>query len=168
MMLRLLLFSLEILMSIRENGWILLFFPTDGHGFRALDFSSESGCEQIIRKRTNGSDNCLDLLFTDSPGAVAAFVGTPIGTSGHSAICATIKTEQAVPDGSFSRKFFNKSWADLLGISTDLSNVDWPYIYHLSDSVSALDNCFFDMINFKLLWKDKAWFIDVCRKAFLD
>ena len=140
---------------------------------RALYFSPESGCEQIIRKATHRSGNCLDLLFTDSPGVVAASVGTPIGTSDHSAICATIKTEQAVPDVSFSRKIFIKSQADWYGISTDFSNVDWPHIYHLPECVSALNNCIFDIINrripscnLKLRLKDKAWFSDDCRKAF--
>ena len=60
---------------------------TEGHGLRALDFSSESGCEQIIHKPTNRSGNCLDYLFTDSPGVIDASVGTPIGTSGHCNLC---------------------------------------------------------------------------------
>ena len=54
------------------------------------------------------SGNCLDLLFTDSPGVVAASVGTPMGTSDHSAICAIIKTKQAMPDVSFSCKIYHE------------------------------------------------------------
>ena len=126
------------------------------YGLRALDYSSESGCEQII-----------------FPGVVATSIGTPIGTSDHSAVCATIKTEQAVPDVSFSRKIFIKSRTDWHGISTDLSNVDWPHIYHLPDSVSALNNYIIDIFNkgipscnLKLCLKDKAWFNDYCREAF--
>ena len=58
-----------------------------------------------------------------------------------------------------------KSRADWHGISTDLFNVDWPHIYRLPDSVSALNDCIVDIIdrlipscNLKLCLKDKAWF----------
>ena len=48
------------------------FSPTDGHGLRASDFS-EIGCQQFICKPTPRL--CVSLLFTDSPGVVAATVG---------------------------------------------------------------------------------------------
>ena len=76
--------------NVHHRDWLSSVSPTDGHGLRALDISSESGCEQIICKLIHRSDNCLDLLITNSPGVVADSVGTPIGTSDHSAICATI------------------------------------------------------------------------------
>ena len=142
-MLRTLVFNGDFIVHHRE--WLNSVSPADGHGLRALDFSSECGCEQIIRKPTQRS-NCLELLFTDSPGVVAASVGTPVGTSDHFAICVTIKTEHAVLDVSFSRKIFIVSRADWHGISTDLSNVDWPHIYHLPDFVSALSDCIAIMI----------------------
>ena len=98
--------------KVHHREWLNPVSPTDGHGLRALDFFSESSYGQIIHKPTYRSGNCLDLLFTDSPGVVSASVGTLIGTSDHSAICATIKTEQAVQDGSFSCKIYIKSLAD--------------------------------------------------------
>ena len=78
----------------------------DCHGLRALDFSSESGCDQIIYNSTHRSGNCLDLIFTDTPGVVAGNVSSPVGTSDHCYVSAIIKTEHAVPDISFSRKTF--------------------------------------------------------------
>ena len=56
---------------------------TDCHGSRVLDFSSESGCDQISHNPTHRSCNCLDLIFTDTPGGVAGNVGSPIRTSDH-------------------------------------------------------------------------------------
>ena len=38
----------------------------------------------------------------------------------------------------FSHKIFIKSKADWHGVSTNLRNVDWPHVYQLPDSVSAL------------------------------
>ena len=161
--------------NAHHREWLNSVSPTDGHGLRALDFSSESGCEQIIHKSTHRSGNCLDLLFTDSPGVVAAVVGTPIGTSDHSVISATIKIEQSVPDVSFSRKIYIKSRADWQGISNDLSVVNWPHIYHQPDSVLALNDCIVQIIEkripsriLKFRLKDKAWFNDECRRALLD
>ena len=43
---------------------------TDCHSLRALDFSSESGCDQIIHNPTHRSGSCLDLIFTDTPGVL--------------------------------------------------------------------------------------------------
>ena len=38
--------------NAHHREWLNSVSPTDIHGLRALDFSSESGCEQIIRKPT--------------------------------------------------------------------------------------------------------------------
>ena len=58
--------------NVHHREWLNSISPTDGHGLRALDFSSESGCELIIHKPTHRSGNCLDLFFADSPGVVVA------------------------------------------------------------------------------------------------
>ena len=73
---------------------------------------------------THRSGNCLDLLFSDTPGVVACNVGAPIGSSDHCYVSATIRTEQAVPDVSFSRKIYIKSRADWGGILHDLSIIN--------------------------------------------
>ena len=63
----------------------------------------------LYRNQHLGLVIVFDLLFTDSPGVVAASVGIPLGTSDHSVVFVTIKIEQAVPDVSFSHKIFIKS-----------------------------------------------------------
>ena len=100
--------------NAHHKEWLSSVSPTDCHGLRALDFSSESGCDQIIRRPTHRSGNCLDLIFTDTPGIVAGSVGSPIGTSDHSFVSAIIKTEQAAPEICFSRKIYLKSQAGWL------------------------------------------------------
>ena len=94
--------------NVHHKEWLNSISQTDCHGLRALDFSSKSGCDQIIHNPTHRCGNCLDLIFTDTPGVVAGNVGSPIGTSNHCYVSA-IKTEHAVPDISFSRKIYLKS-----------------------------------------------------------
>ena len=48
------------------------------------------------------SSNCLDLVFTDTPGVVACSVGIPIGSTDHCYVFATNRTEQYMPDVSQS------------------------------------------------------------------
>ena len=83
--------------NAHHKEWLNFVSNTDCHGLRALDFSSESGCDQIIHNSTHRSGNCLDLIFTDTSGVVAGNVGSPIGTSDHCHVSAIIKTEH-VPD----------------------------------------------------------------------
>ena len=80
--------------NAHHKEWLNSISKTDCHGLRALDFFSESGYDQIIHR----SGNCLDLIFTDTPGIVAGNVGNPVGTSDHGYVSAIIKSEHAVPD----------------------------------------------------------------------
>ena len=98
--------------NAHHREWQNSVSPTNCHGLRAIDFSTESGCEQIIRKPTHRSGNTLDLLFTDVPVTVTSNVGSPIGTLDHCFASAYIKIEHAVPVISSSRKIYLKSQAD--------------------------------------------------------
>ena len=122
--------------------WLNSMSNTDCHGLRALDFSSEPGRDQIIHNSTHRSGNCLDLIFTDTPGVVAGNVGSPIGTSDCCYISTIIKTDHAVPDISFSCKIYLKSQADWDGILNDLRELDWPDIYRQVDFVASMNNAF--------------------------
>ena len=51
--------------NAHHKEWLNSVSNTDCHGLRALDFSSESGSDQIIQNSTQRSGNCLDLIFTD-------------------------------------------------------------------------------------------------------
>ena len=84
--------------NAHHKEWLNSISQTDCHGLRALDFSSESGCDQIIHGPTHRSGNCLDLIFSDTPGVVAGNVGSPVGTSDHCYVSAILKTEHAMPD----------------------------------------------------------------------
>ena len=115
--------------NAHHKEWLNSISQTDCHGLKALDFSSESRCDQIIHSPTHRSGNYLDLIFTDTPGVVAGNVGSPVGTSDHCYVSTIIKTEHAVPDISFSRKIYLKSQADWDGILNDLRELDRPDIY---------------------------------------
>ena len=78
--------------NAHHKEWLNSISQTDCHGLRALDFSSESGCDQIIHSPTHRSGNCLDLIFTDTPGVVAGNVGSPVGTFDHCYVSAIINT----------------------------------------------------------------------------
>ena len=158
--------------NAHHREWLNSVSPTDCHGVRALDFASETGCDQLVEGATHRSGNCLDLLYTDTPGVVACNVGGPIGTSDHSFISAVIKTEQTVPDISFSRKVYMKARGDWDGILNELSMLDWPHIYHQAYSIGYLNTICTDMIDrripFRVIYfrnKDKAWFNSDCRRA---
>ena len=160
--------------NAHHKEWLNSISPTDCHGLRALDFSSESGCDQIIHNPTHRSGNCLDLIFTDTLGVVAGNVGSPIGTSDHCYVSAIIKTEHAVPDISFSRKIYLKSQADWDGILNDLRELDWPDIYRQVDFVASMNDGFERIIVrripsrvIKFRIKDKAWFNEDCKRANL-
>ena len=115
--------------NAHHKEWLDSISQTYCHGLRALDFSSESGCDQIIHNPTHRLGNYFGLIFSDTPGVVVGSVGSPIGTSDHCYISAMIKTEHTVPDISFSHKIYLKSQADWDGILNDLQELDWPDIY---------------------------------------
>ena len=113
-------------------------------------------------------------FFTDTPGIVAGSVGSPIGTSDHSFVSANIKTEQAAPEISFSRKVYLKSQAGWNGIENDLANISWPEIYRQDNCIATLNAAFVELIDkhipSRLVHfrnKDKAWFNYDCRRAHL-
>ena len=57
--------------NAHHKEWLNSVSPTDRHGQRAIDFSTESGCDQLIQRPTHRSGNILDLIFTDVPGGLA-------------------------------------------------------------------------------------------------
>ena len=161
--------------NAHHREWLNSVSPTDRHGLRALDFSTESGCEQLIQRPTHRSGNTLDLIFTDVPGVVTSNVGSPIGTSDHAFISAIIRTEQDVPEVSSSRKIYLKSQGDWDGVGSDLTLLNWPHYYHLDDSIESLSNAFVEIIDRRIPSrvvtfrnKDKAWFNNDCKRACLE
>ena len=59
---------------------------TTVHGRAALDYVSSSGCEQMVTEPTHIDGGALDLVLTSVHDLVEVRVGSPFGTSDHSAI----------------------------------------------------------------------------------
>ena len=62
-------------------------------GRSARDFASSSGCEPIVSEPTHTNGGVLDLVLPEFFDVVGVRVGSPVGTSDHSAVfyrcCAT-------------------------------------------------------------------------------
>ena len=154
------------------SEWLNSVSPTDCHGVRALDFATESGCEQILCGSTHKFGKCLDLVFTDSPGVVTTAVNSPLGTSDHCTISMTVSMDQTIPDIAHTSKVFIKSRADWGGILNDLSLISWPQLYKeveavriLNDKIRSILDC---RIPFRMIKFRTAWFNDDCRRAHIQ
>ena len=161
--------------NAHHREWLNSVSPTDCHGLRALDFATESGCEQLIHRPTHRSGNPLDLILTDVPGVITSNVGSPIGTSDHTYVSAHIKTEQVVPEVSSSRKIYLKSQGNWNGVLRDLSNLNWSHFYHQDDPIEPISKAFVEIIDryvpsrvVTFRNKDKAWFNNDCKRAYLE
>ena len=161
--------------NAHHREWLNSVSPTNHHGISALDFATESGCEQLIHRPTHRSGNTLDLIFTDVPGAVSCNVGTPIGTSDHTFISANIRIEQVVPEVTSSRKIYLKSRGDWDGAVHDVTQLDWPNLYCQDDAIEPLTAAFLEIIERRVPSivvtfrnKDKAWFNHDCKRAYLE
>ena len=84
------------------------FTMTNSHGVAAFDFSTVSGCDQLVVGPTHALGGILDLLMTDVPDLIQVAVVAPIGNSDHSSLSAVILTAQAVHNLCVSRKVFLK------------------------------------------------------------
>ena len=160
--------------NVHHREWLNSISQTDHHCFRALDFSSESGSGQIIHSPTHRSDNCLDIIFADTHCVVTGDVGSPIRTSDHCLESPVIKIDPFVPDVPFSCNVCLKSQADWDGILIDLLELDWADIYINVDYVVSKNDAFERVIVscipslvIKFHIKEKAWFNEDCRKAYL-
>ena len=71
---------------------------TNRHGVAAFDFSTVSGCDQLVIGPTHACGGTLDLLMTDVPELVRVAVVAPIGNSDNSSLSAVISMAQAVPN----------------------------------------------------------------------
>ena len=91
---------------------------TNRYGFAAFDFSTVSGCGQLVVGPTRAHGGTLDLLMTNVPDLVRVAVVAPIGNSDHSSLSAVISMAQAVPNLCVSFKVFLKhqvNWNTVCG-----------------------------------------------------
>ena len=78
---------------------------TNSHGVVAFDFTTVSGCDQLVVSLTHARGGILDLLMTDVPDLIQVAVVAPIGNSDHSSLSAVISAAQAVPNCVLVGKF---------------------------------------------------------------
>ena len=67
---------------------------TNSHGIAAFDFTTVSGCDQLVVGITHARGVTLDLLMTDVPDSVRVAVVAPIGNSDHSSLSAVISMDR--------------------------------------------------------------------------
>ena len=72
-------------------------YTTNLHGRVVRDFSSLSGCEQMVTELTPIGGEVFDLVLTDVPDVVGVRVGSPVGTCDHSAVFMDVVLEQPNP-----------------------------------------------------------------------
>ena len=127
-----------------NREWMNLVSQTNCHGLRAPDFSSESVCDQIIHNPIHKSGNCLDLIFTDTPGVIAGNVGIPVGTSDYCYIYISgiIKTVHTMPDITFPHKIYLISQTAWDGIFNNIDELDWADTYRAVDYVASMNDAF--------------------------
>ena len=96
---------------------------TNRHGVAAFDFTTVSGCDQLVVGLTHARGGILDILTTDVPDLVWISVVGHIGYSDHSYLSAVISMAQAVPNLLVSRKVFLKhqvTWNTVCSAIQDL------------------------------------------------
>ena len=155
--------------------WLNSVSATDNHGVAALDFSTISGCEQLVNVPTHRSGNPLDLVFTDVPGIVSCRVNPPLGSSDHCTLKINAELNQIVPDVTYSRKVYLKSRADWPGIQQDLSELDWGNLYKDPNVIENLNIHLARIIDrripsriLKSRLKDKPWFNAECKLVYQE
>ena len=146
---------------------------TDRSGLAAMDFSSESGCEQLVRGPTHALGGALDLLFTDVPELVKVSVVAPIGSSDHSTLSVSLDIRQRVPEFTIRREVLLKSRADWDAIASDISSLPWGDIRRAPDPGSEMDRYVSGIVRshvpsrvITVRSRDKPWFDDSCRRAY--
>ena len=106
---------------------------TNRHGVAAFDFSTVSGCDQLIVSPTHARGGTLDLLMTDVPDLAWVAVVAPIGNSDHSFLSAVISMAQAVPNLCVSSKVFLKHQVNWNTVCGAIQELPW-HSFWLSDN----------------------------------
>ena len=162
-------------LNAHHKEWLNSVSNTDQSGHAAFDFSSLSGCEQLVNSPTHQSGNCLDLLLTNVPGVVRVKVDPPIGRSDHCILACQISVGANIPNITISRHVFFKSKANWDNIRDDLLNLQWRNVFNAPCPVSSLNVALLDIISRRIPSKviknkinDKPWFNEECQQAFID
>ena len=112
---------------------------TDIHGRTALDFSTQAGCDQLVRGPTHVRGGVLDLLMTDVPDLVTVSVSSPIGGSDHSSLSVRVNVRQRIPDITVRKEVFLKSRVDWDAVTASVKAMPWREIRMSLDPGARLD-----------------------------
>ena len=82
-------------MNAHHEEW-LVSSTTTVHGRAALDFVSSSGYEQMVTEPTHIDGGVPNLVLTSVHDLFEVWVGSPVGTSDHSAIFIDVVLEYLV------------------------------------------------------------------------
>ena len=142
---------------------------TNHHGVAAFDFSTVSGCDQLVVGPTHACGGTLDLLMTVRD-LVRVAVVAPIGNTSLSAV---ISMAQAVPNLCVSRTVFLKHEVNWNTVCGAIRELPWCSIW-LSDNPVEVFNKHLSLlvgrsVPTKVIHmrnKDNPWFDDQCRHAF--
>ena len=80
---------------------------TNRHVVANFDFTTVSGCDQLVVGQIHARGGTFDLM-TDVPDLVRVAIVAPIGNLDHTSLSAAISIAQAVRNLCFSRKIFLK------------------------------------------------------------
>jgi len=159
-------------LNVHHREW-LGSATTNRHGISALDFSTVSGCDQLVVGPTHIRGGTLDLLLTDVPDLVQVSVVAPIGHSDHSSLSAVILTAQPTPNLCISRRVFMKHQVNWDAVRSAVQGFPWHLIYRSDEPVEQLNVHLSEVVEryvptrvIRLRNSDKVWFNDDCRLAF--
>ena len=160
-------------LNVHHREWLQSRSPTDGHGIAALNFTNETGCEQLVNEPTHISGNCLDLFITDVPGICRVSVEPQIGTSDHFSVAARVTLNSPLPDLTVSKRVHLMSRVNWDAVENAINTIAWPDILHNESPVERLNVILCDIINrfipskiIKFRTKDRPWFTEACRVAY--
>ena len=76
-------------LNVHHQEW-LGSTTTNRHGVAAFDFTTVSGCDQLVVGPIHARGGTLDLLMTEVPDLVQVAVAAPIGNSDHYSLLVAI------------------------------------------------------------------------------
>ena len=159
-------------LNVHHEEW-LGSSTTTRHGVAAFDFSSVSGCDQMVNGPTHVRGGTLDLVLTDIPDLVSVAVVAPIGSSDHSSLSIKISTDHKVPYLCSRRVVLLKNRVNWDVIGGAVRSFPWRVIYTADDPVDILNQHLSEVIEryvpskiIRVRNSDKPWFTDECRAAF--
>ena len=159
--------------NVHHREWLQSRSSTDSHGIAALNFTNETGCEQLVTQPTHISGNRLDLFITDVPGICRVSVEPQIGSSDHFSVAARVTLNSPLPDFTVSKRVHLMSRVNWEAVEEAITSITWPDILQNNSPVDRLNSILSDIISrfipskiIKFRSRDRPWFSEACRAAY--